>query len=86
MGKFWPQKREIVPTKNFLKHIKNGKNGFIFKNGNAQDLANKIVKIVKNKKRLEKFKLESINIISKWDFNSCYFGLKKSIKCVQKIN
>ena len=30
--------------------IKNGKNGFIFKNGNAQDLANKIVKIVKNKK------------------------------------
>ena len=43
--------------------IKNGKNGFIFKNGNAQDLANKIVKIVKNKKKLEKFKLESINII-----------------------
>jgi len=66
--------------------IKNRKNGFIFKNGNAQDLANKIVKIVKNKKKLEKFKLESINIISKWDFNACYFGLKKSIKCVQKIN
>ena len=59
--------------------IKNGKNGFIFKNGNAQDLANKIVKIVKNKKKLEKFKLESINIISKWDFNACYFGLKNRL-------
>ena len=65
--------------------IKTGKNGYKFKNNNAKDLARKIIKIYINKKKLKRYKLESINIISKWDFNACYFGLKKSIKRIKKL-
>ena len=65
--------------------VKQGKNGFKFKNNNAKDLARKILKIYENKKKLKKFKLKSINIMSKWDFNACYFGLKKSINRLKEL-
>ena len=63
--------------------VKEEKNGFKFKNNNVEDLAKKILKIYKNRKKLKKFKFNSIKIISKWNFNAGYWGLKKSIKLVK---
>jgi glycosyltransferase involved in cell wall biosynthesis len=63
--------------------VKEEKNGFKFKNNNVEDLAKKILKIYKNRKKLKKFKFNSIKIISKWNFNAGYLGLKKSIKLVK---
>jgi len=59
--------------------IRENFNGYTFKNNNHNDLANKIYKIYRNKKNLNKFKLSSKKIISKWNFEMCYYGLKKGI-------
>jgi glycosyltransferase involved in cell wall biosynthesis len=65
--------------------VKGGRNGFTFKNNSAEDLAKKILRISKNKKKLRILKSNSLKIISKWDFETCYLGLKKSIKIVKKL-
>ena len=65
--------------------VKSGRNGFTFKNNSAEDLAKKILRISKNKKQLRKFKSNSLKIISKWNFEACYFGLKKSIKIIKRL-
>jgi glycosyltransferase involved in cell wall biosynthesis len=66
--------------------VKNGINGLIFKNNSVEDLAKKILQISKNKKQLKIFKSNSLKIISKWDFERCYLGLKKSIKFIKIYN
>tara|TARA_B110000259_G_C14030247_1_gene406361 strand:+ start:512 stop:1639 length:1128 start_codon:yes stop_codon:yes gene_type:complete len=63
--------------------VKNNYNGYIFKNDNHKDLARKIHKIYKNPKKLNKFKINSYKIISKWSFDECYIGLNQAIKHVQ---
>jgi len=64
--------------------VKNYQNGFIFKHNNSQDLAKKIILIYKNKKIINKFKLNSLKIISRWEFKQCFEGLQKAIKIVKK--
>ena len=59
--------------------VKNGKNGFKFKSGDEFDLSNQIYKIYKKRKYLRKYQVSSLKIISKWNFNACYLGIKKSI-------
>ena len=66
--------------------VKNNINGFTFKNNDSQDLAKKILLIYKNKKKIKKFKFNSLKIISRWEFKQCYNGLQEAIKCVSKKN
>jgi|TARA_B110000037_G_scaffold29719_1_gene35590 glycosyltransferase involved in cell wall biosynthesis len=62
--------------------ISNNVNGFRFKNGDSKDLANKILKIFKNRKKIKKYQSSSLEIISKWNFNQCFLGVQKAIsKC-----
>jgi glycosyltransferase involved in cell wall biosynthesis len=60
--------------------ISNNVNGYRFKNGDSKDLANKILKIFKNRKRIKKYQSNSLKIISKWNFNQCFLGIQKAIK------
>jgi glycosyltransferase involved in cell wall biosynthesis len=62
--------------------VKNGMNGYKFKNGDYKDLANKMLKVYHQKKRLTQFKLNSKRIISKWDFKMCLTGIKKAIRTI----
>ena len=55
-------------------------NGFKFRNGSSKDLANKIFKIYQNKNKIKKFQSNSLNIISKWNFDKCFIGIIKAIK------
>ena len=66
--------------------VKKNKNGFTFKNNDSQDLAKKILLIYRNKKKIKKFKFNSLKIISRWEFKQCYNGLQEAIKCVSKKN
>jgi len=59
--------------------VKNDINGHTFKNNDAIDLSKKILKIYKQKKKINLFKNNSFKIISKWSFAQCYDGLKKAI-------
>ena len=63
--------------------VKNNYNGYIFKNDDYINLAQKILKIYNEPKKLSMFKKNSFKIISKWSFNECYIGLNKAIKYVQ---
>ena len=60
--------------------VSNNVNGYRFKNGDSKDLANKILKIFKNRKRIKKYQSNSLKIISKWNFNQCFLGIQKAIK------
>ena len=66
--------------------VKNEFNGYKFKEKNYKDLASKIYILISNRKKLQKFKNNGLKIISKWNFESCYFGLQKSIKLVKMKN
>ena len=66
--------------------VKNEFNGYKFKEKNYKDLASKIYILISNRKKLQKFKNNGLKIISKWNFESCYFGLRKSIKLVKMKN
>ena len=62
--------------------VSNNVNGYRFKNGDSKDLANKILKIFKNRKKIKKYQSNSLKIISKWNFNQCFLGIQKAInKC-----
>ena len=63
--------------------VKKNINGFTFINNDSQDLARKILLIYKNKKKIKKFKSNSLKIISRWEFKQCYKGLQKAIHRVQ---
>ena len=60
-----------------------GNQVFTFINNNSKDLARKILLIYKNKKKIKKFKSNSLKIISRWEFKQCYKGLQKAIHRVQ---
>ena len=59
--------------------VKNGVNGYKFRNGNEYDLAKKIFQIYQNKNKLKKYNLNNKKIISKWNFNLCLVGINKAI-------
>ena len=59
--------------------VVDGVNGFKFRNNDSNDLANKILKVYLNKKHINKYKLNSKKIISKWNFEACLVGLKKAV-------
>ena len=62
--------------------VSNNVNGYRFKNGDSKDLANKILKIFKNRKKIKKYQSNSLKIVSKWNFNQCFLGIQKAInKC-----
>ena len=62
--------------------VSNNVNGYRFKNGDSKDLANKILKIFKNRKKIKKYQSNSLKIVSKWNFNQCFLGVQKAIsKC-----
>ena len=63
--------------------VKENINGFTFINNDSKDLAKKILLIYKNKKKIKKFKSNSLKIISRWSFKQCYKGLQKAIHRVQ---
>ncbi len=63
--------------------VKNNVNGYRFKSGDPKDLSKKIYYIFKNRKKIKQFKKNSLKIISEWDFEKCYFGLKKSIRILK---
>ena len=63
--------------------VKENINGFTFINNSSEDLARKILLIYKNKKKIKKFKSNSLKIISRWEFKQCYKGLQKAIHRVQ---
>ena len=62
--------KNVGASKDLIKH---NYNGFLFKNSN--DLSNYLLKIFKNKKRLNRFKKNSLKIIKKWNFQKCYTNL-----------
>ena len=66
--------------------VKKNINGFTFINNDSQDLARKILLIYKNKRKIKKFKSNSLKIISRWEFKQCYNVLQEAIKCVSKKN
>jgi glycosyltransferase involved in cell wall biosynthesis len=62
--------------------VSNNVNGYRFKNGDSKDLANKILKIFKNRKKIKKYQSNSLKIVSKWNFNQCFLGIQKAMnKC-----
>lgn len=61
----------------------NGLNGFKFKSGCSKDLAKKILLMYQNKRKIKKYKTNSVKIISKWNFDLCLKGFQKGIKKVK---
>ena len=59
--------------------VKNGVNGYLFREKDPKHLAERLYNLIKNKKKIECFKNNSLKIISKWSFKECSDGLKKVI-------
>ena len=62
--------------------VKKNINGYTFINNSSKDLAKKILLIYKKRKKIKKFKSNSLKIISKWEFNHCYKGLQKALHSI----
>jgi glycosyltransferase involved in cell wall biosynthesis len=61
-------RRPVVATAigDFAEMIDNGENGYLFKRNNSDDLANKIINLLKNPKLIEKFSQKSFETIHKF--------------------
>ena len=66
--------------------VKNNINGYTFKNHDENDLSKKLFLIFKKKNKINKFKKNSLKIISNWSFEQCYVGLKTAINFVKKTH
>ncbi len=59
--------------------VKNGQNGYLFKEKDFKDLAAKIFKLINDRKKIEKYKIKSLKIISNWSFKQCLDGLRQAV-------
>ena len=62
--------------------VKKNINGYTFINNSSKDLAKKILLIYNKRKKIKKFKSNSLKIISKWEFSHCYKGLQKALHSI----
>ena len=66
--------------------VKNNINGYTFKNYDEDDLSKKLFLIFNKRNKINKFKKNSLKIISNWSFEQCYVGLKTAINFVKKTH
>jgi glycosyltransferase involved in cell wall biosynthesis len=64
--------------------VKNNINGYTFKNYDEDDLSKKLFLIFNKRNKINKFKKNSLKIISNWSFQQSYDGLKTAINFVKK--
>jgi glycosyltransferase involved in cell wall biosynthesis len=58
-------------------------NGKVFQSGNVEDLENKINYFIKNKKKINFFKQNSLKRIEQFSFKQCLIGINKALSIVE---
>jgi glycosyltransferase involved in cell wall biosynthesis len=60
--------------------VKNGENGYIFKMGDVDELAERVRELAGDKDTTKNMGMESLRLIESWNYETCVLGVLEALK------